>query len=104
MVKDGLAEHMLFAFWNCSGLTAITLPAALNTVESWAFGGCGNITEVVVLNANTNIEDFVFDEDADILFRAPADSSSRCYAEENGFSFSPLEESHKEVFEDEPTE
>ena len=37
-----------YAFYNCSGLTAVTIPATVTSINSYAFEGCSGLTSVKV--------------------------------------------------------
>ena len=40
------------AFWGCSGLTSITLPASVTSIAGDAFGGCSSLTSIKVDKEN----------------------------------------------------
>ena len=51
------------AFYNCSGLTSVTLPYGLTSIGSWnsyAFRNCTGLTSVLIPNSVTNIGDGAF--------------------------------------------
>ena len=51
------------AFRGCSSLTSITLPASLTTIDSSAFEGCSSLTKIDLSNTNVNtIGNYVFKE------------------------------------------
>jgi hypothetical protein len=35
------------AFYECTGLTSITIPESVTSIENWAFSGCENLNEVI---------------------------------------------------------
>ena len=43
------------AFYNCSGLTSITIPSGVTTIGSSAFQNCSGLTSVTIPNSVTNI-------------------------------------------------
>ena len=49
------------AFYNCRGLTRITLPNSLTTIGDRAFSGCTGLTSVTLPNSLTTIEHGAFD-------------------------------------------
>lgn len=48
------------AFYNCSGLTSITIPNTITTIGSYAFYGCGGLTSVDIPNSISIISDDAF--------------------------------------------
>jgi len=48
------------AFWNCSGLTELTLPSMLKTIGENAFTGCSKLTEVTIPDSVTTIGSYAF--------------------------------------------
>lgn len=36
-----------YAFYNCSGLTSITIPFSVTRIGAYAFGGCSGLTSIV---------------------------------------------------------
>ena len=36
------------AFWDCTSLTAITLPESVTSIGDWAFSDCSSLTEIVI--------------------------------------------------------
>ena len=51
------------AFRGCSSLTSITLPASLTTIDSSAFEGCSSLTKIDLSNTKVNtIGNYAFDE------------------------------------------
>lgn len=45
---EGLETIDSYAFFDCSGLTALTFPEGLKTIDSYAFSGCSNLSSVGV--------------------------------------------------------
>ena len=43
------------AFWNCSGLTSITIPNSVTSIGGNAFYGCSGLTSITIGNSVTSI-------------------------------------------------
>ena len=43
------------AFWNCTGLTSVTIPNSVTEIGYWAFEGCTSLTSVTIGNCVTYI-------------------------------------------------
>ena len=50
-----------FAFWDCSGLTSITIPNSITNIENYAFTNCTDLTFVRIPNSVTSIENCAFE-------------------------------------------
>ena len=48
------------AFYNCSGLTSVTIPNSVTTIGNWAFYGCSGLTSVTIGNGVTSIGNYAF--------------------------------------------
>ena len=44
-----------FAFYECSGLTEITLPEVVTSIGNYAFSGCSGLTEITLPEGVTSI-------------------------------------------------
>ena len=65
VVFEGEATDMAlnieqYAFYGCTGLTTLELPANLVKLEKYAFGGTSSLTEVKVTGANMELENVAF--------------------------------------------
>ena len=50
----------VYAFYNCRGLTSVTIPNSVTTIERRAFCGCSRLTSVNIPNSVTTIGDDAF--------------------------------------------
>ena len=48
------------AFYECSGLTSITIPKGVISIGGYAFSGCGGLTSITIPKDVTRIGDFAF--------------------------------------------
>ena len=51
-----------YAFYNCSGLTALSLPGSLTSIGNYAFYGLNKITTLSIPNNVTTVGDAAFEE------------------------------------------
>ena len=49
-----------YAFWGCSGLTSVTIPNSVTSIGSSAFSGCSGLTSVTIPNSVTSIGSSAF--------------------------------------------
>ena len=42
-------------FYNCTGLTSITIPNSVTSIGAWAFSGCSGLTSIEIPNSVTSI-------------------------------------------------
>ena len=54
-VPNGATKIGRFAFYNCSGLTDITLPESVKSIQHQAFQDCKNLKNITFLNKNCKI-------------------------------------------------
>ena len=49
-----------YAFYNCSGLTSVTIPNSVTSIGNYAFHSCSGLTSVTIGNSVTSIGDYAF--------------------------------------------
>ena len=65
VVPSSLGGHAVksigaYAFYDCRGLTSVTIPEGVTSIGSLAFEGCSGLTTVTIPEGVTSIEDGVF--------------------------------------------
>ena len=56
----GITKISSYAFYGCSGLTSLTLPAGITKISSYAFYGCSGLTSLTLPAGITEISDYAF--------------------------------------------
>ena len=77
-------------FYGCDGLTTVEVPVSVEKIDSWAFDECLNLTDIYILNRKCNIgENAVFSETTVHGFKG---STAESYANEakNKFEEIPI--------------
>ena len=59
-IPDGITSIGMDAFRNCSALTSINIPDSVTSIGSYAFSGCKGLTNPVIGNNTTSIGNFAF--------------------------------------------
>jgi len=61
IIEYGVTSIGEYAFYNCSGLTHITIPDSITEIGGGAFTGCSGLTEIAIPNGVTKIDHHTFD-------------------------------------------
>ena len=48
------------AFYDCSGLTSLTIPSGVTSIGDWAFSGCNGLTSLTIPSGVTSIGGYAF--------------------------------------------
>ena len=59
-IPDSVTSIERGAFEYCSGLTSVTIPDSVTSIGSYAFYGCSGLTSVTIPDSVTNIGDYAF--------------------------------------------
>ena len=59
-VEYKIASIGEYAFYNCTGLTSITIPNSVTNIGEWAFHSCSGLTSITIPNSVTSIGDYTF--------------------------------------------
>ena len=60
-IPEGVTSIGEYAFYNCSSLTAITIPESVTSIGYSAFSGCSSLTAITIPEGVTSIGDYAFD-------------------------------------------
>ena len=55
IIESGVTSIGSHAFYNCSGLTSVTIPNSVKSIGEYAFQGCSGLTSVVIGSGVTSI-------------------------------------------------
>jgi hypothetical protein len=65
----------IFAFDDCTGLSAVTIPNSVTSIGDWAFRGCTGLVSITVDKENSryaDIDGVLFDKDIETIIKYPA--------------------------------
>jgi len=60
------------AFSGCIGLTSVTIPSSVKTIKEYAFSRCGNISNITIPGTVTSIGDYAFEDVLNINYSGTA--------------------------------
>ena len=102
VIPKGTESIKSYAFAGCSNIKSITLPLTVTTVEKAAFAKCTSLTSFVVHNADCEMHYRSVDNEWNFhsskarysgVIYGWEDSKAKAYADENKFTFEPIESS-----------
>lgn len=82
------------AFYNCTGLTSVSIPASVTSIASSAFSGCTGLTSVSIPASVTSIDDYAFYNCTALTKAEFASIESLCKIEFAYYSSNPLYYAH----------
>ena len=59
-IPDGVTSIGDYAFWNCSGLTSVDIPDSVTSIGNYAFSWCSGLTSVTIPGSVTSIGGYAF--------------------------------------------
>ena len=93
-IPEGVLDLGDYAFYNCNGLTSLTIPEGVTylyyTVGDYthtAFLNCTNLAHVVIPRSVSVIDDEVFDNCSNLTIQGYADSEAQRHAEKKSIPF-----------------
>ena len=60
VMQQGVTSIGDHAFWDCSGLTSVTIPDGVTSIGGDAFSGCAALTSVTIPGSVTNVGQYAF--------------------------------------------
>ena len=60
VMQQGVTSIGDLAFWDCSGLTSVTIPDGVTSIGGDAFSGCAALTSVTIPGSVTNVGQYAF--------------------------------------------
>ena len=59
-IPENISQIIGGAFYNCKGLTSVTIPNSVTSIGNYAFEYCSGLTSVTIPNSVTSIGDYTF--------------------------------------------
>ena len=87
---DNISSIGKFAFYNCTGLTELTLGENPVDISRKAFSGCSNITKVTVKNSETSLDSTGLAELENLSIYGHINSVAQLFADKNDIPFYDL--------------
>lgn len=87
---DNISSIDKYAFYNCTGLTELTIGENPITISAFAFEACSNITKVTVKNSETSLTDTGLEDLENLSIYGYIDSEAQFFADINDIPFYDL--------------
>ena len=88
-MSSGVTSIDKEAFYNCTGLTSITIPNSVTSIGDRAFELCSNLTSITIPEGVTSIGDYAFRECTSLTSVLMCPSFSENLMQSNSFSGTP---------------
>lgn len=90
-IPNSVTSIELAAFYKCYGLTSIEIPDSVTSIERSAFSGCSGLTSITILNPECKIDDSKYTISETATIYGYENSTAQTYAERYGKSFESLD-------------
>ncbi len=91
VLEDGVTSIGNYAFYDCSGLTSITIPDSVTSIGSCAFQNCTGLTSITIPDSVTSIGTYAFERCTGLTKVNISDIAKWCKISFiNGYSANPL--------------
>ena len=104
VIQEGVTSIGNFAFYNCTGLTSISIPKSVTSIGTYTFSGCGNLTEITVPCDSTLTKDAFEDASEKVKYRhslVKTDAKDATYTEAGNVEYWTCENCKKHFLSDE---